>query len=1306
MIRSLRCLFVATVLLFAVAEARAQNCEVQFINNFGVSSATVFAAVDLYIGDVKRSELDDFDYRTATPFIELRANRTYTLTLASSGSTFLGNQTITFTETEFLLEDRQYVFMIHGISGTGFENPVGGRDIGVAITMLETRDQVDVAGSVEFVSFNGITDAIDMDIVSDFGAPPLLSNFNYGVFNGYISIDPEEYVLTLTETGVPENIQRGFIRNLTNLANQPVVLFSSGFITPENEPDIVTDDFKANLFVARRSGQVLPFQERGSFVQFVHNAPFPDAAVVDMYVNGEKNEDTDDFEFRTATPFEELRSGDEVNVAIANDESENPDDDVVAEFSLGKLIPNRYYTVFANGILGGGWENGDPGNRDIELDLIPVEVAMGANDPSDVDVFTFDGCTDCPSIDLYTNLLASPDFIDVDYGMASGPRAYNPDAFVFTITENDSKVDQLGRYFGDLRDYAGDAIVFFTSGFLTTANEPVNVPPSYELRLMAALPSGEVLTLPFAANMQIVHNAADPSLSEVDVYVNGLKRPPMDDLGFRKATPFMTVPAEVPLDVVIANKNSSGPGSSVLKQFDLDPLDRETSYVAFANGVMNEDFENPDPGVRDISLNVIPNIGREESAVEINTEFFVFHGVSDAGPVDIYRSIPGEPLVADLDYGEGSDYASLAPERHVLTLTEAGDIDAIIGNYVADLDGLAGQSAAVFASGFATPGNEPVAIPAEYGFGIFAAFPDGSVVNFPEEVIDAAKVQIINNSGLPAAGPVDIYVDGKKSAALDDLGFRAATPYLDLPANQALDIVIAEGGSTRADDRVLKRLTIDPLTKDAAYVMIVNGTDDEDYENGDPGNRDIRINLFQMDGRVEAINPAGLEFFAFHGLTDAPAVDIYVDDADDPIAAGIDYGMASSYQAVPPAEYTLTVTAAGDRTSIVGAYIADVTGLEGRTMVIFASGFLTLDGEPGNVPSDYTVGFFAAFPDGNVIRLPEAGVETAQVQIIHNSADPVAAEVDVYLNGGKRADLDDFGFRSATTFFPIPAGENIELTVAAPGSTGPDDQVVETIQIDPLDADGRYVIIISGVVGDGFNNPDPGNRNINLDVYPVAANEDAQSPNLYDLFVFHGATDAPAIDLYTNINGNPEAANLDYGDNSEYLSFMTSVQNLTVTAAGDKSTVVGIFQADFTGLQGQTGVIVVCGFLTSDDEPGEIPSDYQLALCLVQADGSVTRLDAVSSVAEPQELAAGTLRALPNPASISTTLRYTLTVPAEVELTVVNSIGQIVARFQTGWQNAGEHSLKLDASGWAAGMYSCRLTTATGTAALQFVVTK
>ena len=64
---------------------------------------------------------------------------------------------------------------------------------------------------------------------------------------------------------------------------------------------------------------------------------------------------------------------------------------------------------------------------------------------------------------------------------------------------------------------------------------------------------------------------------------------------------------------------------------------------------------------------------------------------------------------------------------------------------------------------------------------------------------------------------------------------------------------------------------------------------------------------------------------------------------------------------------------------------------------------------------------------------------TARLQVIHNAADPAAAEVDIYVNGDLF--LDDFAFRSATPFVDVPSGVELVIGVAPGTSTSASDVI-------------------------------------------------------------------------------------------------------------------------------------------------------------------------------------------------------------------------------------------------------------------------
>ena len=85
------------------------------------------------------------------------------------------------------------------------------------------------------------------------------------------------------------------------------------------------------------------------------------------------------------------------------------------------------------------------------------------------------------------------------------------------------------------------------------------------------------------------------------------------------------------------------------------------------------------------------------------------------------------PAFGDLGYGEFSDYRFLRARNYRLDVTPAGDKYTVVASFQADLRGLEGGAAVVFASGFLSPGDNQDGA----AFGLYAALPDGNVIALP-----------------------------------------------------------------------------------------------------------------------------------------------------------------------------------------------------------------------------------------------------------------------------------------------------------------------------------------------------------------------------------------------------------------------------------------------------------------------------------------------------------------------------------------------------------------------------------------------
>ncbi len=480
------------------------------------------------------------------------------------------------------------------------------------------------------------------------------------------------------------------------------------------------------------------------------------------------------------------------------------------------------------------------------------------------------------------------------------------------------------------------------------------------------------------AELQVIHNAADPSATLVDVYVNGTLS--LNDFAFRSATSFLTLPAGVNLNIGVAGSGSMSVNDT-LKNFEVNLMPGQR-YVAIANGVLNPvDFSvNPDAQSTAFTLFIKDNV-RDMAMNASEVDFITEHGATDAPTVDVLaRNVA--TLVDDASYGAITNYINVPAANYILDVTPGNDNSTIVASYLADLSTLGGGSAVVFASGFLSPSanqNGPA-------FGLYAALANGTVVPFPS--VSQARLQVIHNASDPAATTVDIYVNG--ALLLDDFAFRTSSPYIDVPADSLLNIGVAAGNSTSVSD-TLKNFPL-TLTNGQTYIAIANGVLNPSSFAANPDAQSTAFTLFIQDQmRESAMNTGDVDIRVVHGSSDAPMVDvltgptILVDDAA--------YSDITGYLSVPPASYVLDITPANDNTTIVASFNADLSSLAGGAAVVIASGFL----DPATNQNGPAFALMGVLPDGTVILF---NTVTGTEELINNRF----------------------------SLYPNPAAENVQLT--------------------------------------------------------------------------------------------------------------------------------------------------------------------------------------------------------------------------------------------------------------------------------------
>jgi hypothetical protein len=435
-------------------------------------------------------------------------------------------------------------------------------------------------------------------------------------------------------------------------------------------------------------------------------------------------------------------------------------------------------------------------------------------------------------------------------------------------------------------------------------------------------------------------------------------------------------------------------------------------------------------------------------------------------------------------------------------------------------------------------------------------------------------------------------------------------------------------------------------------------------------------------GQEMAAQSGNTDVLVFHGATDAPTVDVVeVGVGAGTIVDDISFGEYQGYLELGTLDYRLDVR---DQTGTVTVATYDAPlatlGLQDQALVVFASGFL----DPSMNSNGEAFGLWVALANGTTVPLP-VYTPTARIQAIHNSADAAASVVDVWLNDGLL--IDDFAFRTASPFIDAPAGVDFDITIQPSNSTDTTNGLWrQTYQL----ADGEtYVLIADGIVSaSGYTPATP------FDIFVYAmGREQADSLGYTDVLVFHGATDAPTVDVVeVGAGAGTIIDDISFGEYQGYLSLPTADYRLDVRDATGTVT-VATYDAPLStlGLQDSALVVFASGFLT----PANNSNGPSFGLWVALANGTVVPLPVVpTSIDEfgnvlPKEYALS--QNYPNPFNPSTKIRFALPKSGNVTLKVFDVTGRVVATLVNGNLQAGEFEYTLDGSNLSSGIYFYRI---------------
>ena len=975
-------------------------------------------------------------------------------------------------------------------------------------------------------------------------------------------------------------------------------------------------------------------------VQAIHNCPDTGADTVDVWLNDVLL--IDNFAYKTASPYIDAPAGVSFDLSIA---AKNSTDTVGAIFKKSFTLPmNSTNVVVASGGLA------ETGATAFDLRAYGGQEEAANQGAGEISLNVIHGSYDAPEVDIFEVQIPAGELVpDLEFGEDVGSYV-NLGATDYDIQVRTQSGIVAAEFDADLSTLADSAAIVLATGFL----DPSMAAGTEPFGLIAVLPNGAVVELPTKsitpARLQVIHNCPDMLAGTVDVWLNDVLL--LDNFNYKEATPYIDAPAGANFDVSIAVPTSTDTVGALFRKSFLLPSNStsvvvasgglaETGATAFDLRAYGGQEEAANQGAGEISLNVI-------------------HGSYDAPEVDIFEvQIPAGELVPDLEFGEDvGSYVNLgATDYDIQVRTQSGIVAA---EFDADLSTLADSAAIVLATGFLDPsmaaGTEP--------FGLIAVLPNGAVVELPTKSITPALLQVIHNCPDMLAGTVDVWLNDV--LLLDNFNYKEATPYIDAPAGANFDVSIAVPTSTDTVGALFRKSFL--LPSNSTSVVVASG--------GLAETGATAFDLRAYGGQEEAANQGAGEISlnVIHGSYDAPEVDIFeVQIPAGELVPDLEFGEdIGSYVDLGATDYDIQVRT---QSGIVAAeFDANLSTLADSAAIVLATGFL----DPSMAAGTEPFGLIAVLPNGTVIQLPAKSITVARLQVIHNCAAIDADTVDIWLND--TALLDDFAFRTASPFIDAPAGTNFDVSVALPNSTDTTGALFRQTFL--LESGKTYIVVASGTVGSGTYTPA---TPFSLEVI-TDAREKADTAGKVDVLVWHGATDAPTVDVAeTQVGAGTIVDDISYGEAQGYLSLAAADYDLEIqNMAGD--TALFAYDADLSALGDSAITVLASGFVDTTANNGGAAFGLWVALAsggnLIELPSLTVGLEDIGFINQ--------LKLFPNPARDVITIELESTESNELTYEVLNMFGSVMMN-QQARVLPGENNYTFDLGKLPNGYYFIRI---------------
>lgn len=494
---------------------------------------------------------------------------------------------------------------------------------------------------------------------------------------------------------------------------------------------------------------------------------------------------------------------------------------------------------------------------------------------------------------------------------------------------------------------------------------------------------------------------------------------------------------------------------------------------------------------------------------------------------------------------------------------------------------------------------------------------------------------------------IDVYLslDGganwSPSPVIADFKFREARR-ITLPTGPInLWLGIAPGNSTGPLPIILS-YAVPPLPSDTFNIAVIAGTINLSTSSA---NIDIKYYLNAID--VSPL-PSAFVFYLFHGAPELDTLAFYLGIQNRLLSPYEPDTLLAKYSYYPdllgasmPEWLILDTSYANPNNIFPIAYgIPDpaLTGLAGQAGVIFTSG------DTNSPDPNKAFGIYVALASG-IVR-PLLTEEVRRLQVVHNAADPALAAIDMHAGAvGPNPIPVNFLDGFPTDFAVGSTGATDTFLVTGRGGT----TVLDSAYVTLPPSGGNYLLLFQGVVNPALFAANPNSASIGFETVTIPTEGWAQATS-FRATLFHGVTDAPAVDLYAG--SSALATNLSYKAHAGPLSLPAGAPALIEVRPASQTTPVATFRLDATQARaGEGAVIFASGFLN----PASNQNGPAFRLYIIYVDGNVEPLDLQTNIAGTSPLQSLSVASNPSGTGVWTVylgtdraaeLPYTLSTPA------------------------------------------------------------